>query len=137
MVAIRGSSGEPEPARTGVPEAVEPTEGICPWSAANTIARDTATIAAPTPAIHRRRSKTPIERVISGQPPCRKVVCQFCPHLAAGPSPPPWRDPWLCVPASRRVCPEQMRPHRQDREETCADSTNVRPADCQPGDWPE
>src|SRR5580704_5081920 len=108
---------------------------VAPSAMASAIATAVAPASAD---IHRIRSTIWTERVISGQPPCCKAVTStFNWRLGRlesfetpGFAPPPrdgfalsqsyflvnWRlgdlagvrDPWLCAPASRRVCPESV-----------------------------
>src|ERR1700733_8574182 len=105
---MRGSSGAEEPA--GALEA--PVTGVCsaPPDAPSAMLTTSARTAAPTNAdIHRIRSTIWTERVISGQPPCCTTLTSDYSNWRLGDLALVLvRDPWLCVPASRRVCPESV-----------------------------
>src|SRR5947209_1060738 len=74
MPAILGSSGAEEPPGEDTFVA-EPAWMAGIWCRATATAMASRADAL-SAAIHRMRSTSPIERVISGQPPCRKVIYQ-------------------------------------------------------------
>src|SRR5947209_11206907 len=75
MLAILGSSGAEEPAADEEDE--DWRLGSCPWLAARATLHVSASAAIAASAdIHRIRSTVLIVRVMSGQPPCRKVIYQ-------------------------------------------------------------
>src|ERR1700733_6941022 len=105
---MRGSSGAEEPA--AALEGPAPGARSCPLAAPSAMLTASARTAAPTSAdIQRIRSTIWTERVISGQPPCCTTLTSDYLNWRLGDLALVLvRDPWLCVPASRRVCPESV-----------------------------